>query len=105
MRDDFVKVMNVALYCEVETPVPVDAGLPDIQRRIVFLGAKGRMGSIRKEQGDLLVERLPHGCRSGSILLEEPFRVTRSHAREARFGFFDTLSLRASACSEAISSV
>ena len=40
MRDDVTDEADITHSVEVETPVPVDASLPEVGRLVVFLGAQ-----------------------------------------------------------------
>src|ERR1035438_4157440 len=53
-------VIGIVLYDEIETPVFVNAGLPEIIGFVVFFRAEGRMPEILLEKFDLLEERLSH---------------------------------------------
>jgi hypothetical protein len=46
---------------EVEAPVAIDAGLPNVACLIVFLGAERRVAQIVDEESGLFVERLSNG--------------------------------------------
>src|SRR5260370_17023346 len=66
MRDDVFDAVGIASDGEVETPIAVNAGLPEIHGLGVFLGAQRRILEITFEESKLLVERALNNC--GCIL-------------------------------------
>src|ERR1700678_4046231 len=68
MPDDLVQVVDLALDRKVETPITIDAGLPKIDRLIVFFSAERRMVEVRKKQAGLLFKCLADRYRRRRIL-------------------------------------
>ena len=65
MRDDRVEDVGVAFDGELETPGPIDPGLPQARGRVVFLGVQRRVLKVVHKKPLLFVERMPHVRRSG----------------------------------------
>ena len=55
MGDQIDKMVHVTLDFEIETPPPIDPGLPDVSRFIVLLGPQGRVAEVLEEEGDTAV--------------------------------------------------
>src|SRR6266478_3473254 len=57
MRDDVFDAVSITSNGEIETPIAVDAGLPEIRCLIVLLCVERRILEIGFEESELLVER------------------------------------------------
>jgi hypothetical protein len=64
MRDDVPDYVCVADNIEIETPIPVDAGLPDVVFLVVFFGFERRMAKVQFEELHLLEKRFADRSRS-----------------------------------------
>src|ERR1035441_8012117 len=61
VRDDGHNCIQVSLNREIESPIAVDAGLPEIGDPLVFLDAQGRVTSIsRSEEHTSELQSLRH---------------------------------------------
>jgi hypothetical protein len=56
MGNDIPDSIRVVAYVEVETPIPVDAGLPEIAGFIILFGAKRWVPQVVLEELHLLKE-------------------------------------------------
>lgn len=57
VRDDVFDIVGFADKREIETPVAVDAGLPEIGSLVVFFRVKGGMQKVVFEEAELFIKR------------------------------------------------
>jgi hypothetical protein len=63
VRDDVFNTVGFADDGEIETPVAVDSGLPEVGSLVVFFRVKRGMQKVALEEADLLVKCALNGRR------------------------------------------
>lgn len=81
VRDDREQDVGVVLDLEVEAPVAIDAGLPDVARLVVLLGAERMVTEVAEQESKLLLEVLADSSRCCSDILIEPVGSSCVHVR------------------------
>ena len=61
VREDVHDVIGIAADEEVEAPIVVDAGLPEVLGLVVLLGAERRVTEVLLQEPHLLEESLAYG--------------------------------------------
>src|SRR5574341_457910 len=85
MGDQIDKMVHVTLDFEIETPAPIDPGLPDVPRFIVLLGPQGRMAEVLEEEGDTAVNGALDGRGGVRVACQEALGVDGAHYRFRSF--------------------
>ena len=83
VRANSTEHVGVALDCEVEPPVVVDARLPDAARLVVFLCAKRGMLEVPKQMGELFPKEFVDLGRRCDQFASEAFSEDGAHVSGA----------------------
>jgi hypothetical protein len=81
MGDQVDEMVSIAFDLEIETPPPVDSGLPDVAGLIELLCSEGRTAEILEREGDAAVNGVLDSRGRIRVALEEALGVGGVHQR------------------------
>src|SRR5437773_5263894 len=79
MRDDIVHPILISVDAEIETPIPVNSGLPNVIGLIIFFCSQGWMVEILEQQSGLFCEGFLDGGGSATEGSLKSFRIEQLH--------------------------